>query len=400
MFIWSSTPAFARAALTPGRLIDFREQLTSVDGLAGISHLSVNLTGGGDPERLPASSVSSGFFDVLGVAAAHRRYVSSRQAEANDVVLSYGLWTRRFGSDRTLVGREITVNGRSRRVAAVMPPEFAWPAITGRGSSSATPPQLWLPGAGHDIPRTPGDDPNQDLSANRRIGYLRAVGRLKDGATIAQAQGEAERSRIVWRRTIQREDGGTGVVVQPMREQLFGVVRQPLLILVGAVAFVLAIACANAPACCSAARRSTARDRRAPGARRQPGPDRPSAPDRIDGPRDRRRVWRRRDCVVGAVVADRSGAGRDSRLADTGIDATVLAFTLAVSLATGVFFGIVPAWQASTGTLTADLGEANGRGSAGPPHRPHARRAGRGADCGGAGPPHRSGAAAAQLQRA
>ena len=68
VFVWSSTPAFSRAALTPGRLIDFREQLTAVEGLAGISHLSVNLTGGGEAERLPASSVSSGFFDVLGVA--------------------------------------------------------------------------------------------------------------------------------------------------------------------------------------------------------------------------------------------------------------------------------------------------------------------------------------------
>ena len=91
----------------------------------------------------------------------------------------------------------------------------------------------------------PGDDPNQDLSANRRAGYLRAVGRLKDGATLAQAQ---RRPAISNRLALAypRDDGGAGVAVQSMREQLFGAVRQPLLVLVGAVAFVLAIACANA----------------------------------------------------------------------------------------------------------------------------------------------------------
>src|SRR4051794_3019556 len=134
VFLWSSTQAFPKAALTPARFVEFREQLSSVEGLSGISQFSVNLIGSGDPERVAASSVSSGLFDVLGVPALLGDPFHANRADSRDVVLSYGLWTRRFGSDRSIAGRNIILNGSSRRVVAVMPANFAWPAITGRGS--------------------------------------------------------------------------------------------------------------------------------------------------------------------------------------------------------------------------------------------------------------------------
>jgi putative ABC transport system permease protein len=367
VFVWSSSPTNPRAGLAPGRLIDFRERLTTVADLAGISHLSVNLTGGGDPERLFASSVSSGFFDVLGVRPLLGEPFHAGDAATDEVVLSYGLWNRRFGSDRGLVGRDITINGRARRVAAVMPPEFAWPAITGGGASSAMLPELWVRSGQHDIPRTPSDDPNQNLSDNRRIGYLRAVGRLREGVTTAQAQGEIEIVAHQLAVEHPRDEGGLGAVVQPMRDQFFGMVRQPLLVLLGAVALVLAIACANAASLLlgrAMARRREIATRLALGASRA---------------RIVRQVlteslvlasggacgglliaWAARSWLIALAPPD------IPRLIQSEVDVTVLAFTAGIAIVTGLLFGIAPAWQVSTGALTMELNEAGTRGSAGP----------------------------------
>ena len=197
VFIWSSTDAFPRSTLTPGRLLDYREQLTSVSAVAGISHLSVNLTGTGDPERLNASSVSSNFFDVLGVAPLLGDPFHGGRSDDRDVVLSYALWNRRFAADRGIVGREITINGLSRRVVAVMPAEFDWPSITARGSSNFGSPELWLPPARHEIPRMPREDANQDLRADRSAGYLRAVARFATASRCRRRKGKLRPSHGV-----------------------------------------------------------------------------------------------------------------------------------------------------------------------------------------------------------
>src|SRR5262245_43306009 len=111
VFVWTTNQTLRREPLTPGRLVDFRNQLTSVSALAGISHVPFNLTGSGDPERIYGSSVSSSFFDVLGVPALLGDPFHTSAADPNAVVLSYRLWTARFGSDRSIVGRQLLLNG-------------------------------------------------------------------------------------------------------------------------------------------------------------------------------------------------------------------------------------------------------------------------------------------------
>ena len=368
VFLWSTSRSFQREALTPGRLVDFREQLTTVSGVAGISQISLNLTGGGDPERLAASSVSSSFFDVIGTPALLGDPFHAGRADDRDVVLSYGLWTRRFAADRSIVGRQIVLNGTARTVVAVMPPEFDWPTVTANPGHQ-TGPELWIPGTIGDIPRTPVDQAN--LATNRRIGYLRAVARLRDGATIEQARLEAQAIADRLAQQYPADDGGRGATFVALDWQFFGNLRQPMAVLLGAVAFVLAIACANIASLLlgrGVARRRELAVRVALGATRA-------------------RVVRQLltesmvlalvSAVVGGVVAwwslhwlVRLSPGSLPGIATVTLDGRVLLFTIVVTLTTGLLCGLLPALHASVGAISAGLGESSGRTSEG-------RRAGR-----------------------
>jgi putative ABC transport system permease protein len=359
-FVWNVRNG-TQEPLGPGRMMDIRSQSTSFSGFAGISHLSLTLTGSGDPERLQGSSVSSSFFDVLGVRPLLGEPFHANAADWSAVVLAHGLWVKRFGSDPGIIGRVITLNGKPRQVVAVMRPDFFWPTITARPGAIPGP-EFWVPGGPGDIPRSFSNE-MQDMTGNRNSGYLRAIARLKPGVPFAQARAEI----VSLGDRISREhpeDGGRGVTLTSARDQFFGPVERPLFVLAGVVTFVLAIACANVAGLLlgrGAARRRDLALRRALGATRA-------------------RVVRQlltestvlalAGAIAGLVLAW-WGIGTLAALAPADfigeqsprLDVTVLGFALAVSIASGLAFGAVPALQLSRDALSGALGEGGTRSS-------------------------------------
>ncbi len=213
------------------RLEAIRPRMRSLDGLAAYSRWGVTLTGEGQAAQLEGAVVTADMFRVLGVSAAlGRTFVAGedRPGRSDVVILGHGLWTQRFAGDSAIVGRSIELNGRPTTVVGVMPPGFAFPTAGAR---------IWMP--------TPiAADSTDDYVA----GYLLMVGRLPDGVTRDAALDDLKRAI--------RELGGEGVAgfepgddtkasMPPLRDVLVGSVGRALLLLLGAVAFVLLIACVN-----------------------------------------------------------------------------------------------------------------------------------------------------------
>ncbi|HYL77273.1 MAG TPA: ABC transporter permease, partial [Bryobacteraceae bacterium] len=319
-----------------------------------------NLTGDGDPERVSAIRVSSNLLPMFGARASlGRLFVSEEDApgRAATAILTYGMWARRYGSDPRMIGRSIAVNGLSYQVVGVLPQSFSLPLevlpILG-GTEQA---EVILP-----LPLAPAA-----ATIRTREDY-NIVARLKPGITVERAQAEMDAITARLRREhpdVYPPNGGLTFGIVPLLEQVVGDIRRTLVILLGAVGFVLLIACANVANLLlsrAVGRQQEIAVRTALGA---------GSARIIRQLLTESVLLSLGGGVLGILLATWSvraihvlGTQSVPRLQDVAIDGRVLLFTLSLSILSGILFGLAPALRVSHLDLHATLKDAS-RGSAG-----------------------------------
>jgi putative ABC transport system permease protein len=204
--------------------VEWRDQATTFEELAGAWSLVLNVTEVGEPEQLAGSAVTASFFEVLGISPQLGRVFTPAEAAGGGlVVISDELWERQFGRDANVTGRLVSLNGEPHTIVGVMPPGFPFAGPVQ---------QAWVP-----LVREPGMD--------RGYPFIQVIGRLARASSLGEAR--AELAAIAARQAAAFPDtnGGLNIDVTTLHERFFGSIRRPLLILLGAVVCVLLIACVN-----------------------------------------------------------------------------------------------------------------------------------------------------------
>ena len=349
MLVWhvppaKSFPGVTRFSVSAANYLDWQKQNHVFDKMTAFGRPAMNLTGGTQPESLTVGAATADFFSVMKAAPVlGRTFAAEEDQSGHDkvVVLGNAFWQSHFGSSKDALGQKLTLNGDAYKVIGVMPATFDFPPKA----------QVWVPLAWTDQERSVRGNHHYTVGA-----------RLKPGVDVKQAQAEMDTISSRLQQQYPVDNAGWGAVVVPLREELVGDLGPVLLLLLGAVAFVLLIACANVANLTLAktwGRRKEIAIRTVLGA-------------------SRGRVLRQvlsetmllslaggalgiflARVIVSLILANFSD--QLPRFWEIGVDAQVLGFTLAISILTGVIAGLAPAWQLTNANLNEAMKQGLGK---------------------------------------